>query len=106
MLKWWTIGRATGVGAVSGVAALLLWPFFVSYGEPLLIPYVTALSLTAFAGASILWITASDLIFHRQRGERLIPLRVFDIALGLLLAVPSATTSLALLDLKTPFTVP
>jgi drug/metabolite transporter (DMT)-like permease len=92
MLKWWTLGKATGVGAVAGVAALLLWPAYVVVQEPLLVPYVMALATAAFCGASILWITAADLLFHRRRGERLIPMRVFDVALALLLVIPSTRT--------------
>ena len=88
MLQWWTLGRATGTGAVAGLAALLLWPLYASFQDPILPAYALALAVSAFCGVSILWITAADLIFHRRRGERLIPLRLFDIAFALLLTVP------------------
>jgi len=45
--------------------------------------------LAAFCGLSILWITAVDRYRHGRRGERLVPLRAFDIAIALLLAIPS-----------------
>ena len=98
MLRWWTIGRATGVGAVAGVAALLLWPLYASYQERLLLPFLISLALAAACGLSILWITAVDLLFHRRRGESLRPVRAFDIVFALLLAVPSLVQLDALLD--------
>ncbi len=97
MLQWWTIGRATATGAVAGAAALLLWPFYASFQEPLRLPYLAALAVAAFSGASILWITTADLLLHRRRGDRIIPLRVFDIAFGLLLLLPSGSALRALL---------
>lgn len=89
MLHWWTLGRATGTGAMAGAAALILWPLYASLQDPVLPFYAAALALAAFCGLSILWITATDLVFHRRRGERLIPLRLFDIAFALLLTVPT-----------------
>ena len=97
MLRWWTIGRATGAGAASGLAALILWPVYAAVQDPALPLYVAALALAAFCGLSILWITAADLLFHRRRGERLLPLRVFDTLFALLLFIPSAMTLAALL---------
>lgn len=97
MFEWWTIGRATGVGAVAGLAALILWPTYATFQDPFLPPFVVALAIAAFCGFSILWITAADLLFHRRRGERLIPLRVFDVSLALLLAIPTSRTLIALL---------
>ena len=97
MLKAWTIGRASGVGAVAGLAALILWPIYAAFQAPLLPAFIAALATAAFCGISVLWITVADLLFHRHRSERLIPLRVFDVAFALLLAVPSAAALRALL---------
>lgn len=98
MLRWWTIGRATGVGVVAGLAALILWPAYAALQEPLALPYGAALAVAAFCGLSILWITAADLLFHRRRGDRMLPLRIFDIALALLLLLPSASALAILLE--------
>lgn len=83
----WTISRASMLGILAGVIAMLM----VSFRDPRdagLYPYAVLLVLTAFCGASILWITAFDM---RARGtSHLIkPVRVFDIAIGLALLVPS-----------------
>ena len=82
---------------VAGLAALILWPAYAALQEPVALPYGAALAVAAFCGLSILWITAADLLFHRRRGERLVPVRVFDTLFALLLLVPSATTLAALL---------
>jgi hypothetical protein len=87
-LRFWTVGRATGIGVVAGSAALILWPFYAAYQEPVLWPFLAALAIAAFCGLSILAITAADMIFHR-RGESLRPVRAFDLSLGALLAIPS-----------------
>ena len=97
MLQYWTLGRATGTGAAAGLAALLLWPLYAAWPGPWLAPYCAALAVAGFCGLSILWITAADLLFHRRRGERLLPLRVFDTLFALLLFIPSAMTLTALL---------
>lgn len=83
----WTIGRASIVGIVAGLVALLM----VSFRDPRdagLYPYAALLAVTAFCGASILWITAFDM---RTRGTsgRMRPVRAFDIAIGLALLAPS-----------------
>ena len=80
--------RATGTGAVAGLAALLVATVIQSWPEGLLYPYAALLALTAFCGASILWITASDM---RTRGTsgRMRPIRGFDLALGVVLLVPA-----------------
>ena len=97
MLQYWTLGRAAGIGAAAGLAALLLWPLYAAWQGPWLAPYCLALAVAGFCGLSILWITAADLLFHRRRGERLLPLRVFDTLFALLLFIPSAMTLTALL---------
>jgi hypothetical protein len=87
MLSWWTIGRASGIGAVAGLAALLLWLFERAYGDPLVPPLRVAAAIAGLCGLSILLITAIDLVFHRRRGKRVRPLRVFDVALGAALVI-------------------
>ena len=83
----WTIGRASIAGIVAGLAALLM----ASFRDPRdagLYPYAALLAVTAFCGASILWITAFDM---RTRGTsgRMRPVRTFDIAIGLALLAPA-----------------
>ncbi|HEV2748183.1 MAG TPA: hypothetical protein VGW34_12900 [Allosphingosinicella sp.] len=96
MLKWWTISRASGTGVTAGLAALLLWPAYAAWQDPLRAAYVAALALTAFCGVSILVITAADILRHR-RGRRLRPVRAFDVLLAILLALPSLLALDALL---------
>ena len=88
MLGWWTIGRATGVGVIAGLSALVLWPVYTAYQQPIFWPYVLSLSVAALCGISILLITFVDATFTR-RSRSLRPIRAFDVALGLLLAAPS-----------------
>jgi hypothetical protein len=89
ILEHWTVRRASGVGVVTGVISVILWPFSAYYQDLVRALYVVALAVTAFCGASILWITATDILLHPRRGQRMRPVRAFDIALGLLLAVPT-----------------
>lgn len=87
--------QATRWGLIAGLSALVLWPGFALMGEPLRLPFLVALLVTALAGASILCITAADMLtIRRSRHAR--PARLFDLALGALLAGPAA---LALSDL-------
>ena len=86
MLDWWTIGRASGIGGSAGLVALLLWVPQRAY-EGLTWPLAAAAALAGLCGISILLITAADLLFHRRRGQRLRPLRVFDVLLGILLVL-------------------
>ena len=83
----WTISRASIAGILFGLAALLM----IGIRDPRdggLHLYAALLALTAFCGASILWITAFDM---RDRGTsgRMRPVRVFDIAVGLALLAPA-----------------
>ncbi len=96
MLRWWTIGRATAVGVLAGLAALVLWPLHSAWPEPLRWPFVAALTVTAFCGVSILLITWRD-IYRRKRGTIMHRIRIFDLVLGLLLAGPSLLQLEALL---------
>lgn len=83
----WTIQRASIIGIATGVAAVLM----AAFRDPRdfgLYPYAALLALTAFCGASVLWITAFDM---RARGTsgRMRPVRTFDIAIGLALLAPA-----------------
>ena len=99
MLGWWTIGRATGAGVTAGVAALILWPLYAAWQEPLLWPFIAVLAVTAFCGVSIFLITLKD-IYRRSRGTIMHRIRIFDITLGLLLMVPSLLQLNSLLELR------
>ena len=94
MFASWTIGRASGIGTSAGLLGLVLWLLQRAYGEPFAWPLLAAAALAGLCGLSILLITAGDLLFHRRRGERVRPLRAFDIVLGLLLV------GLSLLELQ------
>jgi hypothetical protein len=95
-LKLWTIRNALAAGIVAGCASMVLWPIFAASND-LLLPFLIILAITGFCGLSVICITIFDLAMHRRRGSRLIPIRVFDMALGLLLAVPSLAEIHALL---------
>ena len=88
LLKGWTIQRASGLGLLTGFAALLIAGLFDVSSDGLLYPYALLLAATALCGASILWITAFDM---RDRGTsgRMRPIRGFDVAVGLALLAPS-----------------
>jgi hypothetical protein len=98
VLKSWTIGRATGIGVAAGLAALILWPTYAAWQDPVLVPFLLALGIAAFCGLSILAITLVDVVTKR-RGESLRPVRAFDIVLGVILSVPSLIQLNALLFL-------
>ena len=88
LLRGWTIQRATGIGVVTGFAAILIAGLFTLSRDGLLYPYAALLAATALCGASVLWITAFDM---RDRGTsgRMRPIRGFDAAVGLALLAPS-----------------
>lgn len=96
--KGWTVQRATGLGVVAGLAALVMRLFLPAAPELLRLPLLALCALTAFCGLSILWITAVDRYRRGRRGSRLLPLRAFDIALALLLVLPSLWLMPALLE--------
>ena len=85
----WTIQRATWIGIVAGLGALLLSAAFGSWAEALLYPYAALLALAFLCGASILWITFMDMR-ARQRGIQVRPIRMFDVVAGLIIVAPSA----------------
>ena len=85
MLSRWTVMRATVSGLFLGLLALLLATFAES--RALLLVYAGLLVLTMVCGASILLISLID-AHARQRGERVRPIRMFDLAMGALLVLP------------------
>jgi hypothetical protein len=85
----WTVKRATGFGVVVGLAALVLGLFYKAWPALLRLPFFLLCAATAVCGLSILWITAVDRLRHGRRGERLVPLRVFDLAVAAALTLPS-----------------
>ncbi len=60
-------------------------------------PFAATLAVAALCGLSILLITILDMLFHK-RGESLRPVRAFDIAIGIALAVPSLIQLSGLMD--------
>lgn len=89
-LKSWTIQRAAGIGSVAGLLAVLLWPVYGMWPHLIELPFIAALAVAGFCGGSMLWITLQDIAGNRGRGNRVVPIRVFDVILALVLAVPSA----------------
>ena len=89
LLGRWTIQRASGIGVVCGIAAILIAGLFDTSPDRLLYPYALLLGMTALCGASVLWITAADM---RSRGTsgRMRPIRGFDAAVGLALLLPAS----------------
>lgn len=88
LLKSWTITQAMHVGLTAALLALILWPAYAIFQTPLRLPFAASLAAVAFCGLSILAITITDLLFHRARGRRLRPIRVFDIVLGVSMTLP------------------
>ena len=80
-----SVPGATGVGAVAGGAALLLWVAHTYWPRAFVIPYVLALALTVSCGAYVLLATWYDSYRNPRRGSRIRPIRGFDIVSGLLL---------------------
>jgi drug/metabolite transporter (DMT)-like permease len=99
MLGFWTIPRASGIGVVAGLASILLWQAYAAWQEPVRTAYLVALAVTLLCGATVLLLTAADMMFHRRRGRRIRPVRAFDIVLGLLLTLPTIVALASLLEL-------
>jgi hypothetical protein len=78
MRRSWTL---VGIAASAELLALILWAFVGAYGI-LFWPFVSASILAGLAGAWIVLATMFDLTFHPPRGERLRPVRGFDLVLG------------------------
>jgi hypothetical protein len=85
---FWTIQRATVTGIAAGLAALIVSALIGGWPGLMLDLYAGLLVLTAFCGASILWITLID-VRNRGRGGRMRPIRAFDIAAASMLILPS-----------------
>jgi fucose permease len=80
--------HATRAGLTAALAALLLWPANAAMQGSLWLPFLAALLVMAASGVSILLVTANDILtVRRSRHAR--PARVFDLAFGLILAVPA-----------------
>lgn len=73
-------------GITLGLAALVIanWA-----DQALLYPYALLVLLAFLCGASILWIIYRD-VRARERGVQVRPIRMFDVAIGLAIAGPSA----------------
>ncbi|HTU12348.1 MAG TPA: hypothetical protein VMG08_15760 [Allosphingosinicella sp.] len=82
----WTVQRAAIAGIGLGLAALLVSAFVESRAT--LLVYAGLLILTLLCGVSILLILLRD-VHARQRGDRVRPIRIFDLAMGVLLALPA-----------------
>lgn len=78
MPRRWTF---VGFGVTAELIALALWAF-VGPWESLFWPFVLLSLAAALAGAWIVLATMLDLTFHRPRGQRLRPVRAFDLVLG------------------------
>lgn len=81
--------HAVQSGLIAGPAALILWPIYAAVQEPAWLPFLAALAVTAAAGLTIIAIACSDLLTV-SRGSRVLPARLFDVALGLVLVGPAA----------------
>ena len=89
----WSLRDATRLGPIAGAAALLLWPAYAAWQEPVRLVFILALAVTALCGMSIILISATDFLTV-ARGRKVLPARLFDLALGIMLALPS-TAALA-----------
>ena len=85
-LAGWTVMRATITGFALGLAAFLLANFAES--RAMIRTYAGLLILTVVCGASILLILLRD-VHARQRGDRVRPIRIFDLCMGVLLVLPA-----------------
>ena len=90
MRRSWTL---VGLGVTAELLALALWAFVGPY-ESLFWPFLLLSFFALLAGAWLVLATMFDLTFHRPRGERLRPVRGFDLVLG------SGLFVLALLQLR------
>jgi hypothetical protein len=91
------MARAIRFGLIAAAIALLLWPAFaVVQAAALRLPFMAALAVSAVCGVAILVMSVIDLITVR-RSRSVLPARMFDLALGLVLAVPSGSALLSML---------
>jgi nitrate/nitrite transporter NarK len=78
MRRAWTL---LGLGVSAELVALALWAFVRLY-ESLFWPFLLLSLVAGLAGAWIVLAMMFDLTFHPPRGERVRPVRGFDLALG------------------------
>jgi hypothetical protein len=90
MRRSWTL---VGLGATAELLALALWAFVGAY-ESLFWPFLLLSIVAGLAGAWLVLATMFDLTFHRPRGQRLRPVRGFDLVVG------AGLFALALLQLR------
>jgi hypothetical protein len=90
MRRSWTL---SGLAVSAELLALALWAFVGAY-QGLFWPFLLLSVLAGLAGAWMVLATMLDITFHRPRGERVRPLRGFDLVLG------SGLFVLALLQLR------
>lgn len=86
---FWTTSRAAALGAAAGLVAILISLLDWDWRDALFLPWFAGVALAALCGVSILWITLLDMVTNPRRGAKVAPIRGFDIAMGLLLALPS-----------------
>lgn len=77
--------KAAAAGIISGLAAILFYLLMMGMPRIFVLPHVAALALTGLCGAYILIATWYDSIHNPRRGSRIVPLRGFDIAAGVIL---------------------
>jgi hypothetical protein len=90
MRRSWSL---VGLGATAELLALALWAFVGAY-QGLFWPFLLLSIVAGLSGAWLVLATMFDLTFHRPRGQRLRPVRGFDLVLG------SGLFVLALLQLR------
>ncbi len=87
------ISRCIAAGVIAFLLSLLLWPLTTRY-DPALWPFLALVAIAAAAGIVVLLLTGIDLLLHPRRGERVGPIRVFDVVSG------AALLGFALLQLR------
>jgi hypothetical protein len=90
MRRRWTL---VGLAVSAELLALVLWAFVGPY-ESLFWPFLLLSGVAGLGGAWIVLATMVDMTFHRPRGQRLRPVRGFDLVLG------GGLFALALLQLR------
>jgi hypothetical protein len=87
MLRWWTIGLASGIAFTAEAIALFLWPIGANAAPRIFFwPFLAAALLAGFCALSILILTLRDVATH-ARGQRIRAIRVFDLVFALIVAV-------------------
>ncbi|HEY0413487.1 MAG TPA: hypothetical protein VGD66_10125 [Allosphingosinicella sp.] len=81
MARGSVISRFTGAGAAAALLALPVWPLAARY-DIAAWPFMVLLAIAALCGVAVLALTGADLLLHPRRGERIGPIRVFDILSG------------------------